>query len=79
MHPSGRRQEAMNLRHKISICVTKPDGSRTTVLNSGSGTMRSRLLNFLFGKKLGIIVVTPGETVENVEIKEIGGEAYEQS
>ena len=69
----------MNLRHKISICVTKPDGSRTAVLNGGSGTLRSRLLNLLFGKKVGIIVVTPGETVENVEIKEIGGDTYEQS
>ena len=36
------------------------------------------LLNLLFGEKVGIIVVTPGETVENVEIKEIGGNAYEQ-
>ena len=25
--------------------------------------------------KVGVIILTPGETVENVEIKEIGGEA----
>lgn len=68
----------MNLKHKISICVARPDGGKTTVLNSGSRSMRSRLLNMLFGEKVGIIVVTPGETVENVEIKEIGGKAYEQ-
>ena len=37
--------------------------------------MRARLLNFLFGEKVGVIILTPGETVENVEIKETGGEA----
>ena len=37
--------------------------------------MRARLLNFLFGEKVGVIILTPGETVENVVIKEIGGEA----
>ena len=35
----------------------------------------SALLNFLFGEKVGVIILTPGESVENVEIKEIGGEA----
>jgi stage III sporulation protein SpoIIIAA len=68
----------MSLKHKISICVTRPDGGETTILRGGSRTLRSRLLNLLFGEKVGIIVMTPGETVENVEIKEIGGEACEQ-
>ena len=68
----------MSLKHKISIRVTRPDGGETTILRGGSRTLRSRLLNLLFGEKVGIIVMTPGETVENVEIKEIGGEAYEQ-
>ena len=27
------------------------------------------------GEKVGVIILTPGESVENVEIKEIGGEA----
>ena len=65
----------MKLRHKISISVTRPDGNREPVLEGGSRTVRSRLLNLLFGKKMGVIVVTPGETVDSVEIKEIGGEA----
>lgn len=67
----------MNLRHKVSICVTRPDGGKTTVLRGGSRMIRNRLLNRLFGEKVGIIVVTPGESVETVEIKEIkqmGGE-----
>lgn len=45
-----------------------------TILKGSSCTMRARLLNFLFGEKVGVIILTPGETVENVEIKEIGGE-----
>jgi len=69
----------MSLKHKISICVTRPDGGETTILRGGSRTLRSRLLSLLFGEKVGIIVMTPGETVENVEIKEIGGEACGQS
>ena len=68
----------MNLRHKVSICVTRPYGGKATVLKGGLRTLRSRLLNLLFGEKVGVIVVTPGETVETVEIKELGGEKHEQ-
>ena len=65
----------MCLRHKVCINVSRPNGSKQNVLKGGSCTMRSRLLNFLFGEKVGVIILTPGETVENVEIKEIGGKA----
>lgn len=68
----------MNLKHKVSICVTRPDGGKATVLKGGSRTLRSRLLNLLFGEKVGVIVVTPGETVETVEIKEIQGGATDE-
>lgn len=68
----------MNLKHKVSICVTRPDGGKATVLKGGSRTLRSRLLNLLFGEKVGVIVVTPGETVETVEIKEIHGGAMDE-
>jgi len=65
----------MCLRHKVCISVSRPDGGKQNILRGSSCTMRSRLLNFLFGEKVGVIILTPGETVENVEIKEIGGEA----
>ena len=65
----------MCLRHKVCISVKRPDGDRQSILKSGSYTVRSRLLDFLFGEKVGVLVLTPGETVENGEIKEIGGEA----
>lgn len=63
----------MDLKHKVSICVARPDGGRTAVLKGGSRTLRSKLLGMLFGDKVGVIVVTPGETVETVEIKELRG------
>jgi hypothetical protein len=63
----------MSLKHKVSICVNRSDGRQQTVLKSGSCTLRSRFLNLLFGSKVGVLVLTPGDTVESVEIKEIGG------
>ena len=65
----------MCLRHKVCISVSRPDSGKQNILTGSSLTMRARLLNFLFGEKVGVIILTPGETVENVEIKEIGGEA----
>ena len=73
--PSERRRRAMCLRHKVCISVSRPDGGKQNILKGSSCTMRARLLNFLFGEKVGVIILTPGESVENVEIKKIGGEA----
>ena len=75
--PSGRRQRNVNLKHKVSICITRSDVESQEILKGGSRSLRSRLLNLLFGNKMGVIVVTPGETVGAVEIKEIGGELNE--
>lgn len=59
-----------------SVHQRQPTGWRQAEHSQGSScTMRARLLNFLFGEKVGVIILTPGESVENVEIKEIGGEA----
>ncbi|MCX7749197.1 MAG: hypothetical protein N2645_20230 [Clostridia bacterium] len=71
----------MNLKHKVTINVTRPGEIRNPVLKSGSQTIRSKLLNLLFGEKVGLIVITPGDSVESVEIKEIkeGGMANEQN
>jgi len=71
----------MSLKHKVTISVAKPGGIRDPVLKSGSRNIRSRLLNLLFGEKVGVIVITPGDSVETVEIKEIkeGGVEHEQN
>ena len=66
---SERRKKAM--KHKVSICVSQPGGKKEKILKAGSGTWRSRLLDLLFGKKVGVIIMTPGKTVKTVEIKEV--------
>ncbi|MGC8718425.1 MAG: hypothetical protein ACP5TY_00260 [Thermodesulforhabdaceae bacterium] len=71
----------MSLRHKVTINVARPGGIRDPVLKSGSRSIRSKLLNWLFGEKVGVLVITPGDSVETVEIKEIkeGGVEHEQN
>ena len=61
----------MSLKHKIRICVSRQKGEPAEIAKSGERTIRSRLLNFLFGEKVGVFVLTPGRTVETVEIHEV--------
>lgn len=65
----------MNLKHKVCISVSRPNYGTSEIIKSGSRTIRSRLLNFMFGEKVGVFILTPGRTVETVEIREmpIGG------
>lgn len=71
----------MGLKHKVTINVANLGGIRDPVLKSGSKKIRSRLLGLLFGEMVGVIVITPGDSVETVEIKEIreGGAEHEQN
>ncbi|MDR1422673.1 MAG: hypothetical protein LBI64_07435 [Coriobacteriales bacterium] len=49
----------MGLKHKVTINVATPGGIRDPVLKSGRLCLRNKLLNVLFGEKVGLIVVTP--------------------
>jgi len=71
----------MGLKHRVTINVTRPDGIRSPVLQSGSRKIHHKLLNLLFGEKVRVIVITPGDSVETVEIKEIrkGDAEHEQN
>jgi len=59
------------LKHKVCINVGRVDGGKAQVIRSGQRTIRSRLLNFLFGREVGVFVLTPGRSVELVEIREL--------
>jgi len=59
------------LKHKVCINVRKDDGSKNPVIRSGQRTLRSKLLDFLFGQEVGVFVLTPGKSVETVEIREL--------
>lgn len=67
----------MSLKHKVIINVKDENGEKTRVVEGKRKTVRSRMLDLLFGKKVNLLVITPGNSVETVEIIETrkGGEA----
>lgn len=71
----------MSLKHKVTINVTKPGGDRSPVIESSKKTVRSKMLDWLLGKNVNLLVITPSDSVETVEIKELkeGGVSHEQN
>ena len=69
----------MGLKHKVTINVREPSGTRRAVIESNRKTARSRVVDFLLGKKVSLLLIIPGDSVETVEIKEIkeGGVSLE--
>lgn len=66
------------MKHTLQIRVSKQP------VNSGAVSVRSvsvreRLMRFLFGNKVKLTVIVPGNTVEELSIREIaeGGPAHE--
>ena len=59
------------MKHKVCINIAKPDGSRTQVVKGGTMHIRKRLLDFLFGQKVSVLVLSPGDSVQTVEIHEM--------
>ena len=60
----------MKLEHRINISVTHPDGKKRMALKGGDCTIRERLLKWLLGEKLNVLVITPGDSVCSVGIHE---------
>lgn len=58
------------MKHKVKITVEK-DGKRTQVLSSQIIRLPKRLLRWLLGDFCEILVLTPGKTVQGVEIQQI--------
>ena len=71
MEKASRKEATKMLKHKVCINVGRADGGKNPVIKSGQRTMRSRILNFLLGGKVGVFVLTPGRSVEVVEIREL--------
>lgn len=68
----------MSMKHKVCINIAHPSGNPTPVIKSSTMQIRKRLLNLLFGEKVNVLVLTPGDSVETVEIRELkGGEGRE--
>lgn len=67
----------MKLKHKVRIKIADRKGDTQEVLESGRVRLPKKLLTFLFGEFCEVMVLTPGETVQGVEIQEIRGDGNE--
>ena len=66
--------QSMKLKHKIRINIADKSGDKQKVLQSEHRSIPKRLLTFLFGEFCEVLVLTPGETVQGIEIKEMRGD-----
>ena len=57
-------------RHIVRINLASRRGDKQRVLTSTRVSLPRRLLRFLFGDFCQVLVLTPGETVEGIEINE---------
>ena len=63
----------MRLKHKVRINIADKSGKKQEVLQSGHRSIPKRLFTFLFGGFCEILVLTPGKSVQGIEIKEMRG------
>ncbi len=61
----------MAIKHKIVINVSDPTGRKARVLKGGEVKLPARLLKFLFGDFTQVYLLSPGQTVESVDIREV--------
>ena len=67
----------MKLKHKVRINIADKNGNKQEVLQSEHRSIPKKLLTFLFGDFCEVLVLTPGETEQGIEIKEMRGECHE--
>lgn len=63
----------MGIKHKISINIAKPGGSPVPVVRSGTIQIRKKLIDFIFGQQVSVLVLSPGDSVQTVEIHAMKG------
>ena len=64
----------MKLKHRVRINIVDKNGIKQEVLESTSRRIPRRLLHFLFGDFCEVLVLSPGETVQGIEIREMRGD-----
>jgi len=72
-----QEDEPMKLKHKIKINIADRNGYKQEVLQSEHRNIPKRLLTLLFGEFCEVLVLTPGESVQGIEIKEMRGDGNE--
>ena len=63
----------MKLKHRVCINVTDDVGNKQVVLQGGIRHLPRKITRWLFGENTEILVLTPGQSIESVEIGEVGG------
>ena len=66
----------MAVKHRIVSNISDSGGRRKNVLKGADVKLPARLLKFLFGEFTQVYLLSPGQTVESVDIREVeeGGE-----
>ena len=60
-----------HLRHKIQINISDRKGTKQSVVSGKTLRLPVRLLHFLFGDFTEVLIITPGKTVDGIEVKEM--------
>ena len=78
--PTESDVRRMAIKHKIVINVSDPNGRKANVLRGADVKLPTRLLRFLFGDFTQVYLLSPGQTVESVDIREVeeGGKACQR-
>ena len=58
-------------KHIVKINIANHRGEKQNVISTTRVSIPRRILRFLFGDFCQVLVLTPGETVEGIEINEI--------
>ena len=61
----------MAMKHRIIINVTDPNGRKESLLRGADMRLPARLVRFLFGDFQQVYLLSPGQTVESVNIREV--------
>ena len=61
----------MAVKHKIVINASDSSGREENVLKGADVKLPARLLKFLFGEFTQVYLLSPGQTVESVDIREV--------
>lgn len=67
----------MKLKHRVRINIADKNGIKREVIESTSRRILQRLLHSFLGDPCEVLVLTSGETVQGIEIREMRGDGNE--
>ena len=60
------------IRHKVQIKLGNHSGDREEIISGTMMRLPQKLLQMIFGDFTDVLLITPGRTVDSIEIKEVG-------